>query len=385
MNRLTAFIAFSLFIPMAASAQPAIEVNFDGAYTNGVFDTWQTGTDGWGDPPDPRETTPGHGGAGSAQALVVSNGTHYVYSTLTGLTTGKEYQVSVWVRSYFANGTTGDPGGNSWIEFGWDPDAQNDPAQVDLWNVAPKFDFAANMGNWVQYTGEQFTAAGDSVTIAFKVGSVDSTNGIRGEFDDLQISEVIQPIQTYQFPDDFNGTYTLGIAHGWRDRFIPGGVSPRWEEGVGRTGSAQRLRAATAGENLAVNIGVTKRFEVEADRVYRIGLWVMASDTSGTALANVDQSDPGPIVKFGVDTTAQITSPTAASILWSTAPTDHFSVASNVGQWGQFNSPPFRTTTDTISVWLWAQGDYIVGVDAKFDDLTSESLTTESRQWQLYR
>jgi len=376
-------LAFSL---AAAAGWSDITVNFDGTYNAGVYDNWKTETDGWGDAPSPFAVIPGRGGAGNAQGMIVFNGCHYVVKTLAGLTPGQQYTVSVWIRTYYGDGSPGVPGSSSWVEFGWDPQARDttQPNTNMVWCVDPKNDFANNAGNWVRYTGEAFTAVGDSVTIAFKVGSVDQTNGIMAQFDDLEIKQVVAPEEHFQFPDDFNTTFSLGVAYGWAKRFIPGGISPHWAEAPGRSGSAQRLYAGTEGANLAVNIGVVKVFDVEPDKVYRITLWISASDSSGTVLTDPNP-DPGPVVKFGVDPTAQTDDPSTESIRWTTAPTAYFSVPGRENTWHQFTSPVFRATTDTVSVWLWVQGDANVGVDARFDDLDAmvlETLGTE--HWKRY-
>lgn len=387
MHREMALATFATFLTglILSPARADIYVSFDGNYNFGIYDWWKTETDGWGDPPTPVEIIPGRGGTGQAQALVVYNGTHYVLKTMSGLTAGLDYVVSVWIRTYYGNGSPGVPGSTSWVEFGWDPQARDttQPNSNLVWCVDPKFDFANNAGNWVKYSGEPFTATSDSITIAFKVGSIDNVNGIMAQFDDLEVVRFTQPVERFQFPDDFNATYTLGVAYGWTKRFIPGGITPRWEQGPGRTGSAQRLYAATDNPGWAISIGVVKLFEVEPHLTYRLNIWVTASDSLGMPLTD-PSPDPGPVVKIGVDPTGQNADPEAPTIYWNTSPTDFFSSPSqNVGVWQQFSTPAIVTTTDTLSVWLWVVGDDVVGVDARFDDLDIDRSLDVGR-WELY-
>jgi hypothetical protein len=386
-------LCIATFLAVLLGLSPAwsqITEDFDGTYAGGLLDGWITETDGWGDPPEPLEITPGRGDTGSAQALRTQNGTHYVVRTFDGLTTDVEYTVSVWIRTYSYNGDPTPPS-TSWVEFGWDAFARNStqPNSNLVWNVDPKFDYANNTGNWVQYAGEPFTARSDSVTIAFKVGTADGGGGlgVQAHFDDLEIVPQIVPQERFQFPDDFNTTYTAGVAYGWAKRFIPGGLNPRWEKGTGRTGSAQRLFAAPEGTTgLSVNIGVVKVFEVEPGGSHTINLWLNAADSFGSFLVDVipAPADPGPIVKFGVDPSGQNDTSDATSVQWNESPTAHFSTEGNQGVWAWFESDEFRPTSNTVSVWLWVRGDDQVGVDARFDDLEIESLL-DTRNWQLYR
>ena len=375
----------------AAAGWSDITVNFEGGYNFGLYDWWKWETDGWGMDGSPLlgEIRPGRGDTGSAQGVGAYDGSHYVLKTMEGLQPGLTYRVSVWIRTFRGDGSIGTISPAAWVEFGWDRLARDttQPNSNLLWNVEPKFDYANNMGNWVQYIGEPFMATGTSITVAFKVGNIQSNNpyGIQAHFDDLEILQVTAPIDRYQFPDDFNTTYSIGgAADGWVQRFIPGGDTPRWAEAPGRgtTGSAQRLYAAPEAAGLGINIGAVKVFDITPGLSHNMTLWVSASDSSGSALTNPNP-DPGPIVKFGLDLTAQNTDPLAESVQWNTEPTGVFSTPGQENTWRRFSITYFRPTSDTVSVWLWVEGDYNVGVDAKFDDLDVDQ-NLDLRRWELY-
>jgi len=361
-----------LLVFRASTGWADIQVDFDGSYKDGLCDGWKTEKDPWGTGPvSPIEVSPGFDGKGKAQGLRVSNGSHFVVQTLSGLTPGLDYVVSVRVCTARGDGKFETPKG--WVEFGWDSRARNItwPNTNMIWCADPKLDFAQNTGNWIKYTGEPFRAIGTSVTIAFKVGSMDP-GGITGQFDNLVISQHKAPPVTYRFPDNFDSTYKFGTADGWAKRFLSGGVTPRWAQAAGRSGSAQHLYAGTEAPGLGIDIGVVKVFEITPNRTYTVSVWISASDSSSRPLTN-PFFDPGPIVKFGVDPTGQTTNPTTATIQWKSDPTQYFIMSGKENTWNQFTSAPFQATGNTVSVWLWVEGDNNIGVSAKFDDLTLNS------------
>lgn len=374
----TAIIPFCMLAVMVTAGWggAAVTENFDGDYKDGLFDGWKTDMEPWGEEPAPAETKPGHGDSGSAQSLATKGACHYVYKTFSGLKEGETYQMSVWIRAGFQKeGARGFPGAVSWVEFAVDPRGGDRARGLEIWNVEPKYDFDKNMGKWVQYTSEPFKAAGEKATVVFKVGSVDSDRGFRADFDDLTIEPAKDSAKPGVFPEKFDGKYTRGLAEGWKRRFIHGGVTPVWEEDTGREGdgSAQRLYASDDAPNKAVMIGQVKQFKVEPG-TYKIKVWIKASSTLGTPLADKDTRDIGPVVRFGVDPTGQADSLLVSSILWNQEPKAHFMVMGNQNQWKEFESPEFEAKGDMISVWLWVQGDYITGVSAAFDDLTLEKV-----------
>ena len=383
-----------LALVLAIGSPPAwsdITVDFEGGYNFGLYDWWKWETDVWDPPaagPTVFEAIPGHGGTGSAQAVCTLYGNHYVLKTMAAVSAGLDYVASVWVQTRLYNGSPGVPSSSTWVEFGWDPLGRDttQPPEAGLltWCTDPRHDFDNNAGNWVKYSGELFTALGTSVTIAFKVGSTDTVNGIYVLFDDLEIAQYTGLYPRYQLPDTFDTTYTLAVADGWRLRFLSHDAKPHWAEAPGRSGSAQRLCASTDTLDLAVNFGAVKLFEVLPNQIYNLSLWINVSDSSGTTLADANPIDPGPIVKFGVDATAQNTDPEATTILWNTNPTQYFSTPGNENTWQTFDTPMFRATTDTVSVWLWVQGDSLVGVDARFDDLHVKT-SADPRRWRMYR
>jgi len=373
-------VAACLALVSAIAVTPGwsdITENFDGTYKEGLADGWTTETDGWGNPPDPVPIMPGRGDTGSAQGLRAYKGTHYVLKTFSGLTANKEYTVSVAVRTFYADGSPRVPG-SSWVEFGWDPQARKTTQRFGskmMWCLDPKQDFDNNAGNWVEYTGEPFTALGPEVTIAFKVGSQDAKNGIMAQFDDLEIAPVTEPAKPAEFPDNFNTLFKRGVAPGWRPRFLPGGANPRWQMALGHGKSepgkidiAQRLYASTEQLNLNISIGLVKVFKVDPKKTYTLSIWISAADSNGKVLTDPNL-DVGPMIRFGVDTTGQTANSEADTILWSVEPTDHFMTEGNENQWHQFKTEPFEAAKDTISVWVWVDGDEKIGIDAKFDDL----------------
>lgn len=383
------FITGLILLISAAQGWSDILVTFEGNYNFGLYDAWKWETDGWGEPgPNPGEILPGLGGTGSAQAVSTTDGTHYILKTMEVVQPGLDYQVSVWIRVRHANQAPPPMSPFAWVEFGWDPQARDttQPNSNLIWNVDPKNDFDNNFDNWVQYTGEPFTAVGTSVTVAFKIGTVltNNPNGITADFDNLEIRQVTAPPIRYAFPDHFDTTYTLGLAHGWTKRFIPGGLTPHWAEATGRgaTGSAQRIYAGAEGTGWDVNIGAVKRFAIDAGQSYNMTMWISASDSQGAVLTNPN-ADPGPVVKFGLDLTGQNTDPLASSIEWNTEPTGVFSTPGMENTWQQFTMPYRRPTTDTVSVWLWVQGDFEAGVDAAFDDLEMVQ-NLDLYRWSLY-
>jgi len=359
-----------------------INVTFDGTFEFGIFGAWREEYDPWGNAGMPSEIIPGVGGAGKAQGLRVYDGSGFLVKTLAGLIAGQDYVTSAWVRTARGDGFSTTPVG--WVEFGWDPQARNttQPNSNLIWCTAPGFDYAHNVGHWVQYTGEPFTAMSTSVTIALNVGTNDP-KGIVGMFDELLIGSYSLPLIRYHFPDTFDSTYTLGAAYGWSKRFLSAGPIPHWERAVGQSGWAQRLYAGTEAADLAINVGMVKLFEIPPNRDYTLSIWVNASDSSGSLLTNPNP-DPGPMIQFGVDPSAQTLDSTAQTIQWNSDPTQYFSTLGNENTWQQFSTAQFRTTTDTVSVWLWVQGDRTVGVSALFDDLTLNT-NVGSSHWELYR
>jgi hypothetical protein len=389
-RRLAGLVYLVAFLTLMSAFQtsPAraeIYLTFDGTYYFGVNDAWKQEPDASINPGHPNEISPGFGGAGKAQGLSIlypSSVSSYFVKTLPGLTAGRDYDVNLWIRTYRGDGLSTTPIG--WVEFGWDPQAR-DTAQPNtnmIWCTDPTADYARNVGNWVKYTGEPFTATTTSVTIAFKVGSTDP-RVIIAQFDELRVSEFVLPDGRYSFPDHFEGAYKVGAAYGWSKRFIAGGVNAHFAEAPGWTGSAQLLYAGTELPDKAVSIGVVKVFEVTPDHSYTVNVLMSASDSSGNFLSNADP-DPGPVVKFGVDPTAQTADPDAPSLLWNNDATQYFSTPGQQNTWHEFASPMFRPTTDTVSVWLWIEGDKDIGVSAKFDDLTLNGIAGSGR-WELYR
>ena len=375
-------LAFAACLALASAIATSsgwsdITENFDGNYKEGLTEGWTTETDGWGNPPDPVQITPGRGDTGNAQGLRAYKGSHYVLKTFSGLTPGQEYTVSVAIRTYYADGSPRVPG-SSWVEFGWDPQARKTTQLYGskmMWCLDPKMDFDNNAGNWVEYAGEPFKAVGPSVTVAFKVGSQDGKNGVMAQFDDFKIVPVTEPPAPSEPPDNFNSPFKHGVAPGWKKRFLPGGATPRWSMALGhgksepgRIDLAQRLYASTEQLNRNISIGLVKVFKVVAKRTYTLSIWISAADSNGKLLTDPNL-DVGPMIKFGVDMTGQIANSEADTIVWNVEPTDSFMTEGNENKWQQFTTEPFETTTDAVSVWLWVDGDEKIGIDAKFDDL----------------